>query len=82
MGQNIGFGVAAVKLSGTVEMIVPRDASAERERVQIRIKRGDEVYGVIRIENTLQDADGKPVTLKNGAEVEITITSNLDLPSG
>jgi hypothetical protein len=75
--ENIGLGVAAVKLSGTVEMIVPRAFSAECERVQIRVQRGDDICGVIRISNTLYDVLGKPVALKNGAEVNITITSNM-----
>jgi hypothetical protein len=77
--ENTGLGVAEVRLSGTVEMIIPSGSSAEREKIQIRIKRGDDIYGVIRIENTLLDADGKPVALKNGAEVEITITSQPSL---
>jgi hypothetical protein len=77
--ENIGLGVAAVKLSGTVEMIIPSGSRAEREKVQIRIKRGNDIYGVIRIQNTLLDADGKPVALKIGAEVDITITSQPSL---
>jgi hypothetical protein len=73
--ENMRFGVAAAELSGTVEKIIPR-GSSERQRVQIRVKRGDETYGVIRIENILLGADDKPVALKKGANVYITITSN------
>jgi hypothetical protein len=75
--ENMGFGVAAAELSGTVEKIISR-GSSERQRVQIRVKRGDEAYGVIRIENILLGADDKPVALKKGANVYITITSNPD----
>ena len=82
MAQNekceIGFGTAAVKLPGIVEKIIPGGSSAERERVQIRVKRGDDIYGVIRIENALLADDGKSLALKDGVEVDITITSNSD----
>ena len=33
----------------------------------------DDLYKEIRVENTLQDEDGEPVSLKPGAEVEVTI---------
>jgi len=35
----------------------------------------------IRVENTLQDEDGEPVSLKPGAEVEVTIEAEKQKPA-
>ena len=46
------------------------------EKAQIDIKGADELYKEIRVENTLQDDVGNSVSLKKGAEVEVTIKAN------
>jgi hypothetical protein len=43
------------------------------DKAQIAVEGADDLYKEIRVENTLQDEDGKPVALKKGAEVEVTI---------
>jgi predicted DNA-binding antitoxin AbrB/MazE fold protein len=48
---------------------------SEPEKVQIAVHGAEELYREIRVENTLQDANGKPVSLKKGAEVEVTIAA-------
>ena len=46
------------------------------EKAQIEVEGGDELYREIRIDNTLEDADGNPVSLKKGAEVDVTIEAD------
>jgi hypothetical protein len=43
------------------------------DKAQITVEGADHLYKEIRVENTLQDENGKPVSLKPGAEVEVTI---------
>jgi hypothetical protein len=64
-----------VTLPGTVEKIIPAMVPNEPEKAQIAVHGAEELYREIRVENTLQDADGKPVSLKKGAEVEVTIAA-------
>jgi hypothetical protein len=69
---------AAVTLPGTVEKIIPPVAPTVPEKAQIAVEGAEEFYREIRIENKLQDPQGKPVALKDGAEVEITIAAEPD----
>ena len=62
----------SVTLPGTVEKIIPA-VGDEPEKAQITLEGADELYREVRIENTLQDADGEPVALKKGTEVDVTI---------
>jgi predicted DNA-binding antitoxin AbrB/MazE fold protein len=64
---------ATVTLPGTVEKIIPPIDPSEPEKAQISVEGAEELYREIRVENTLQDKTGKPVSLKEGAEVEVTI---------
>jgi hypothetical protein len=66
----------AVTLPGTVEKIIPSMGPHEPEKAQIAVEGGDELYKEIRVENTLQDAKGNAVALKEGAEVEVTIAAD------
>jgi len=59
-------------LPGTVEKIIPAVGN-EPEKAQITLEGADELYREVRIENTLQGADGEPVALKKGTEVDVTI---------
>jgi hypothetical protein len=62
-------------LPGTVEKIIPPIVPSEPEKAQITVHGAEELYREIRVENTLQDEDGNPVSLKKGAEVEVTIAA-------
>lgn len=66
---------AAVTLPGTVEKIIPPMAG-EPEKAQIAIEKADELYREIRVENKLEDKDGKNVGLKEGAQVDVTIEAD------
>lgn len=62
-------------LPGTVEKIIPPIVPSEPEKAQITVHGAEELYREIRVENTLKDEDGNPVSLKKGAEVEVTIAA-------
>jgi hypothetical protein len=65
-----------VTLPGTVEKVIPPIIPVEPEKAQISVQGADDLYKEIRVENTLQDENGKPVALKPGAEVDVTITAD------
>ena len=67
---------ATVTLPGTVEKIIPPIAASEPEKAQIAVEGAEHLYREIRVENTLQDADGNDVSLKKGAAVEVTIAAD------
>lgn len=67
---------AVVTLPGTVEKIIPPIDPREPEKAQIAVEGADELYREIRVDNTLQDAEGNPVSLIQGAEVEVTIAAD------
>ena len=67
---------ASVTLPGTVEKIIrPVDPDAP-EKAQIAVEGAEDLYREIRIDNTLQDATGEEVSLKSGAEVDVTIEAD------
>jgi hypothetical protein len=63
----------AITLPAVVEKIVKSVDPSEPEKAQIAVHGADDLYREIRIENTLEDADGEKVKLKPGAVVEVTI---------
>jgi hypothetical protein len=63
----------AVTLPGIVEKIIPTKYSSEPEKAEIAVDGADLLYKEIRIENTLQGEEGKEVSLKPGAQVDVTI---------
>jgi hypothetical protein len=63
----------SITLPGKVEKIIPGVVSTMPDKAQITVEGADHLYREIRVENTLQDENGKPVSLKPGAEVEVTI---------
>ena len=69
-----------VTLPGTVEKIIPAVGEVVPEKAQIQVEGADELYREIRIENKLQDQEGKPVSLKKGDEVDVTIEADPDDP--
>ena len=60
-------------LNATVEKIIKPVSPREPEKAQISVEGADHLYREIRIENTLIDENGQKVSLKPGAEVEVTI---------
>ena len=67
---------ATVTLPGTVEKIIHSIDPDEPDKAQIAVEGAEELYREIRIENTLQDKEGKDVALKQGAEVDVTIEAD------
>jgi hypothetical protein len=65
-------------LPGTVEKIIKPVSPEEPEKAQIAIHGADDLYREIRIENTLTDEKGEKLSLKKGAEVEITVEAPPD----
>ena len=64
---------SSVTLPGTVEHILESPHPSVPERAEIVVQGADELYQEIRIENTLTDAHGDEVRLKEGAVVEVTV---------
>ena len=60
-------------LPATVERIIKPLNPDEPEKAQLAIDGADDLYREIRIENTLTDENGREVSLKVGAEVEVTV---------
>jgi len=61
---------------GTVRKIVPPVIPSENEKAEIEVHDGDHLYKEIRIENTLESANGKKVKLKKNADVDVTIEAD------
>jgi len=60
-------------LPGTVEKIIKPLSPDDTEKAQIAVEGADHLYREIRIENTLTNENGDQVSLKPGAEVEVTV---------
>ena len=67
---------ATVTLPATVEKIIHSIDPSEPDRAQIAVEGAEELYREIRIENRLQDEAGNEVSLKKGAEIEVTIAAD------
>jgi hypothetical protein len=74
--NNVGNEKPAVKLPAVVEKIVKPVSPEEPEKAQITIHRADDLYREIRVENTLENAAGEKVRLKQGAEVDVIIEAS------
>jgi hypothetical protein len=59
-----------------VEKIIPSPHPGDPEKAQIGIVGADDLYREIRVENTLQDENGDEVSLKPGAQVDVTIAAD------
>jgi predicted DNA-binding antitoxin AbrB/MazE fold protein len=71
----------SVTLPGTVEKVIKSANLSEPEKAQISIEGADDLYREIRIENSLTDENGDQVSLKKGAEVEVTVEADKDATS-
>lgn len=65
-----------VKKIGTVQKIIKPVHSDEPEKAEIAVQGADDLYREIRIENTLEDDNGKKVKLKEGAHVDVTVEAD------
>jgi len=68
----------AVTLPGTVKKVIPSIHPSLPEKAEISIEGADELYREIRVENTLSGESGNEVSLKPGADVEVTIEADAD----
>ena len=65
-----------VTLPGTVEKIILAIGDHIPEKAEIKVEGADDLYREVRIENEIIDAEGNPVKLKKGAEVDLTIEAD------
>jgi len=66
----------SVTLTGTVEKVIPSPHPALPEKAQIAVEQAEHMYRELRIENSLRDENGNKVSLKVGAEVDVTIEAD------
>lgn len=62
-------------MPGTVHKIIPSQGPGQPEKAQITVDGADHKYRDLRIENALTDEHGEDVRLKEGGQVEITIST-------
>jgi hypothetical protein len=67
---------STVTLPGTVEKIIPSMDTSEPDKAQIAVEGAEPLYKEIRIENVLKNGQGEDVSLKPGADVEVTIAAD------
>ena len=68
---------ASTTLPGKVEKVIhPHPSTGEPEKAQIAVEGADHLYREIGVPNTLTDASGQKVKLKEGAEVVVTIEAD------
>ena len=60
-------------LPATVEKVIKPTDPRDPEKAQIAVQGADHLYRELRIENVLTDENGDKISLKPGAEVEVTI---------
>ncbi len=58
---------------GEVQKIIKSPHPGMPEKAEIAVEGADHLYREIRIENSLEDGDGKKVKMKQGDQVEITV---------
>jgi hypothetical protein len=76
--NNLDSERPAKKLPAVVEKIVKPIHPKEPEKAQIVVHDADDLYREIRVENTLENAAGEKVRLKQGAEVDVIIEAPPD----
>lgn len=62
-------------LPGTVEKVIKSPDPDVPDKAQIAVEGADHLYREIRIDNTLINKDGEEVSLKPGAQVEVTVAA-------
>jgi hypothetical protein len=69
---------ATITLPETVDKIIPATHGCKPEQAQIAVGGADDLYREIRVENTLQHESGNAVSLKESAEVKVTIAADAE----
>jgi len=64
-----------VTMPGVVEKIIK--SPYEPEKAQIAVEGADHLYREIRIDNTMEDANGNKVKLKEHAEVDVVVEADV-----
>jgi hypothetical protein len=64
-----------VTMPGVVEKIIK--SPCEPEKAQIAVEGADHLYKEIRINNTMEDANGNKVKLKEHAAVDVVVEADL-----
>jgi hypothetical protein len=67
---------ASTTRPGTVQKIIKSAYTGQPEKAEIAVHGADDLYKEIRIENALLDGNGREVTLKKGAQVEVKIEAD------
>jgi len=62
--------------NGTVRRVIKSPFPREPEKAEIAVEGADHLYKEIRVENTLKTPEGKPVSLKEGAQVDVIIEAD------
>ena len=70
------MGKKRKKLHGTVQKIIKPVSPNQPEKAQIDIHGADDLYREIRIENVVIDEKGEKASLKEGAEVDVTVEAD------
>jgi hypothetical protein len=63
----------SITLPGVVQKIIKPIVPQAKEKAEIAVEGADHLYREIRIDNKLTDEEGRPVKLKPGAEVAVTV---------
>ena len=61
---------------GTVKKIIKSPDPSVPEKAEVEVHDADELYKEIRIDNVLEDEQGKKVKLKEDAPVDITVEAD------
>jgi len=61
---------------GTVKKIIKSPDPSVPEKAEVEVHEADELYKEIRIDNVLEDEQGKKVKLKQDAPVDITVEAD------
>ncbi len=64
---------------GRVKKIIKSPDPSVPEKAEVEVHEADELYKEIRIENELQDEQGKKVKLKQDAPVDVTVEADTNV---
>jgi hypothetical protein len=63
---------------GRVQKVIKPIHADIPEKAEIAVEGADDLYKEIRIENTLEDEQGREVKLKEGAKVDVVVEADSD----
>jgi hypothetical protein len=69
-------GKKRTKLHGKVQKVIQAVHPNQPSKAQIGIEEADELYREIRIDNVMTDSNGKEVSLKPGADVDVIVEAD------